>query len=170
MKALKNSLWLIAILLVFFVASPSSAYRIQLRFLSDNPMIFPLGPLVPGDLSNASDINFEDIEAFFEMYIEREPTDSRAPEDLTLLVRLETGDEILFTVTSLPFDVSPLVGRWLNNQEVSYIPNIHLGQGKDINYNRLIPYISGGNLRQGFYIITAILSEHSDWETAQNQN
>ncbi|MDP8241349.1 MAG: hypothetical protein P9X24_19855 [Candidatus Hatepunaea meridiana] len=170
MKTSTNYIIAVVLLLTLCMMNVSSAYQIQLRFLSDNPMLFPIGPFIPGDLSNASDINFEDFEAFFEMYVEQEEADSSAPDELTLLVRLQNEDNIVFTVSSLSFDISPLIGRWLNNQELNYVPNIHIGQGEDVNYNSIMPYINGGNIRQGFYIMTLVISEHNDWETAYDQN
>ncbi len=168
MKTLKILMIPAIVLLILFSATPSQAYTIEVQFMSGTPMIFPVGRLVPGDFSDASDINFRDIDPFFQMILSDPP---EIPEDLILLVRLETTSDVLFTVTSSSYDFSQfMMGHPYNNQELSTTPGLNLGQGEEVNANRLMPYIDGGNLRQGYYILTVVLSEHDNWDLAIGDN
>ncbi|NQT34929.1 hypothetical protein HQ587_07050 [bacterium] len=169
MNVLKRIMWLTTVLFLLGITTSASAYDIELRFLSGNPMIFPLGPFIPDDLSNASDINFGQFESFFEM---RVSGGENSDAFQVLFVRLQRRDEILFTVTSSKFDVSStLLGRgWLDNRELSMIPQIGHGDGSQVNAGRLMPFFDGGNLSQGLYILTLMFSSHSDWNTALGDN
>ncbi len=169
MNILKRIMWLMTVLFLLGITTSASAYRIELRFLSGTPMIFPLGPFIPKDLSNASDINFGQFEQFFEMRVsEGENSDARQ----VLFVRLQRRDEVLFTVTSDKFDVtSTLLGRgWLDNRELGMIPEIGHGDGSQVNAGRLMPFINGGYLCQGLYVLTLMLSDDSGWGDALGNN
>lgn len=170
MKAVKQLSLSATFLLGFITSSPLQAYNIELEFLSDNPMIFRLGSILPGDISKASEINFEEIGAFFRMYITAEEDDHPQADRLILFIRLETEDDVLFTVRSQPFDISLILDNPISNQDLNYISDIGFGsegtaqiRGKHLMSN----YVNGGNLREGFYILTLLLSDSQDWETAK---
>ncbi|NQU05621.1 MAG: hypothetical protein HQ568_05970 [Calditrichaeota bacterium] len=170
--------WLPLVLLIlsgFIVANPAVAYLIDAEILDPNSMIFPVGDLLPDDFSSASEINFQDLPRIFRMRVgDNVQAD---PDILVLMVRLEVhGGEPIFTVSSNAFDirrylVQPYWPRWLDNQELARAPGFTVGEGAEVNKNRLLPFISGNNLVEGMYILTVLLAEDGmSWENALSDN
>jgi len=173
MKAV-NQIFLTATFLIsWLISSPLYAYDIRLEFLSDNPMIFRLGSILPDDLSESSEIKFEEIDAFFQIFVTAGENDNPQTDRLFLHIRLEKDNDVLFTVRSQPFDISLILDRNISNQDLNYIPNIgfdHDGNTKVRGKYLMSKYVDGGNLSEGFYILTLLLSDSQDWQTAKGKD
>lgn len=163
--------FILLLLLGIFPTHKSLAYIIEAEILDPNAMMFPVGRLLPEDFTDASDINFRSIQPIFKMRVFDDST--HHPDMLVLMVRLEVhGGEPIFTVNSNEFDiprwlVQPYNGRWLNNQQLADAPGFTIGEGQQVNKNRLAPYISGQNMTEGMYVLTVLLARANvSWETA----
>jgi hypothetical protein len=157
------------------LANPAAAYLIDAEILDPNSMVFPVGNLLPEDFSNASEINFQDLPRIFRMRVGDNNQDD--PDTLVLMVCLEVhGGDVIFTASSNAFNirhwlVQPYWPRWLDNQELARAPGFTIGQGEQVNKNRLLPFISGNNLVEGMYILTVLISEEGlSWENALSNN
>ena len=158
----------LAACIVFFLnpLSVFARYDIRINYIVNNPAMFPVGPLVPGDLSDASEIEFADIQPFFIMNVTGD-----GPEELRVLVRFESENGILFTVSSTVFPIRDIYGRPMNNRDLATVPSLHFGSGTEqVNANRLLPFISGDMLREGTYTLTLVMSEHDNWNDAIEDN
>ncbi|MCF7811956.1 hypothetical protein K9N50_13330 [bacterium] len=170
--------WLPLILLFlsgFVLVNPAAAYLIDAEILDPNSMIFPVGSMLPEEFSSASEINFQDLPRIFRMRVgDNNPSDS---SEAVLMVCLEVqGGEKIFTVSSNKFDirrwlVDPYWPNWLDNQQLARAPGFTIGQGEEVNKNRLLPFISGNNMVEGMYILTVLIAEEGlSWENALDQN
>lgn len=175
MKANSQLIRLLTVVIVTTLSvSSASAYDITLNWLGENPpLIFPVGRFVPGDLSEAGYVEFQNIEPFFEMTI----TGTGEEDILCLWVRMESDDGgEMFAVRSRPFSIEEknIIGRTLNNQALALDPEISLGSGGYIERADMLAFIDGRNVREGYYTLTVLLSDQcdqdSDWGSALASN
>jgi len=174
----RNLLTLVIVLVIGALASNSLAYEVEARFLSPNAMIFPVGRLLPpGALNNASEISFEDIQQIFEMRVDEDNNPDDDPDRVIFLIRLEeAGGDPIFTVSSSPFNIRNdpqfRLGNFYTNHELARIQSMGVGQGDEVNANALLPFIDGGNMREGLYILTVLLAPEgattAEWEQYVN--
>lgn len=159
----------LALIGISIVGLPNSAfarYTIALNFMAENPVMFPVGSILPDDFSDASEIEFQDIDPFFTIFVSGE-----GPDRLYMLVRLEKEGRSIFTVNSDLFDINSILNRDLNNLELARLDEIRLGGGSNqISAENILPYIDANLLSDGLYLLKVILSKHSDWETAETDN
>jgi hypothetical protein len=136
-------------------------------------MMFPVGRMVPGDLSNAADMAFEDFEAFFQIKLDPNLADANDnPDSIFVIVRLEADGSPIFTVGSEKFPSSVLSTRgWVDNTQLARIREISLGGGgEEINANALLPFIDGGMLKTGLYTLTVVVAQSPVWDEAISDN
>ena len=169
MNAYKKPFLLIMVFLFLSGTIPLQAYKIDLEFMTENPMIFPIGQLIPGDLSD-SRVNFEEIEPFFQIMVTEEPSDANAPAKLYLHIRLQSGNEVIFTVGSAEFDPNNLLIGPINNNGLARIEGINLGQNSNIRAQEMMRFIDGANLRSGYYTLSLVLSAWNNWDNAVGDN
>lgn len=168
-----SRLKLSAILLTLLLLTgglPSAAwgnYTITLNFLVDDPVLFPLGRLIPPDMSNLDEIEFQDINPFFTMTT----TGVNNSEMVRLHFRFECDTEEIFTINSDLFSIDAILGRTLNSRDLATMPEIKLGQvaGDDI-LRSIMTKISGGKLREGVYTIRILVSARDTWDEAISNN
>lgn len=142
------------------------AYSISLRFTADDPVMFPLGAFIPPGVEDFSEIDFQQIEPFFEILVTGTGSD-----ELILHVQFEKDNEPIFTVRSERFTVSSLLGDWLSNQDLARMNEISLGGGGDqINSGLMISHTDGSMLNGGLYLLKVILSTHDNWNDAVFEN
>jgi len=152
---------------VFSATNAWARYSIQMNFMVDNPIMFPVGRILPDNMSNLGDIEFEDINPFFQITCSGDDNG----EEVYLHVRLSGDGEEIFTASSEQFPVSILLGRTLSNYDLARIPEINLGNdGGGSIANRIMQYISGNWLREGVYSISAFISLHPDFISAASDN
>ncbi|NQU05611.1 MAG: hypothetical protein HQ568_05920 [Calditrichaeota bacterium] len=159
----------ILITTILLFTTSLQAYQVNIEFLAGEPMIFSIGSFIQGDMSEASDINFDAFEPFFTIEVTAEDDDN-PPENLILLIRMQAQDgDVLFTVRSDPFDITHILGRPIDNQALNFIPNIGLGRGNNAQIDGrhlMTNYLNGQNFREGFYTFSVLLSDSRDWDTA----
>ncbi len=144
----------------------ADAYGINLRFMVDDPVMFPLGAFIPAGLDDFSEIDFRQVEPFFEILITGIGSD-----ELILHVQFEKDGEPIFTVRSDRFQVETLLGDWLSNQDLARMDEISLGSGGDqINSGLMLTYTDGSMLNGGLYLLKVILSNHESWDEAFSDN
>ncbi|NQU04800.1 MAG: hypothetical protein HQ568_01805, partial [Calditrichaeota bacterium] len=163
------------IILGVSLSRESLAYTIEAEIMNPNAMIFPVGGMLPGNLSTADDVDFQSIATIFRMRVT--DSDTTDPDTLILMVRLEVaGGDPIFTVSSTPISV-PLVLcplGWQRNDQLATVGPLHIGEGDDVNANQVLPYVDGGNLADNLYVLTVLLADPSmtseDWASAENEN
>ena len=174
-KRLSLILSALAFIIGVTTVNRSFAYTIEAEILDPNAMIFPVGRMIPENLSTADDIDFQSIAAIFRMrVIDTDPDD---PSILVLMIRLEVaGEQPIFTVCSEPFNIRTVFierykDRWLRNDELAHVPEFYIREGDDVSAERMLPYIEGGNMEENLYILTVLLADPNmtkdDWDTAQ---
>jgi hypothetical protein len=173
MKTMKSVFALLAITALLFsfgTVQPAMGYQINLAWLlGDNidPLVFSVGPFIPGDISHPGDIHFGDIQPFFQLTVtDNVPAD---PDTLYLWIRMETGaGEPIFTVRSNdPVDVVQNLLESHNNYQLGQNPAINL-----INFRAedVMGYLDGGNIREGFYHLIVALSAETEWSNVNYNN
>ncbi|MCF7810005.1 hypothetical protein K9N50_03355 [bacterium] len=168
MKVKKHLILKILTTTILLISTSLQAYQIDLEFLSGNPMVFPIGSFIQGNMSDVKDIDFNDFEPFFT--IEVIADDNDAPnEELYLLIQMQAQDGAnLFTVVSAQFDIDQILGRSINNQALGYDP-IYIGTRGNTQMGArqlMTNYLNGQELREGFYTLSVVLSDVSRWEDA----
>lgn len=171
-KALIRNSWMLLVvgIVIGVFATTSFAYDVEAQFLNENAMVFPVGRLIPpGGMNNADDINFQDIEPIFSLQVRE---GQGGPDRMKFLIRLEiAGGGTIFTVSSSTFTVDDMIALGTkNNQELSLIPFIGVGEGDDINAADLFEYIDGGNMVANLYVLTVLMAlpdrSTDDWDQA----
>ncbi|NQU06851.1 MAG: hypothetical protein HQ568_12210 [Calditrichaeota bacterium] len=174
---IKSWLFSVIIICLGLFTSDLLAYRIEADFLDPNAMVFQVGRMVPGDLSDASGIDFQRIAPIFWMRVSEDRNSNDDPAEAILMVRLEVaGRRPIFTVSSKPVNIRRVLiprGR-LTNQQLALIPELAIGHGEQVTSDQLFPYIDGGMMREGSYILTVLLADPNlrvgDWDRAISNN
>ncbi len=158
---------LLAVLLAGLSGSAQAQYTLTLNFMVDDPVMFPLGRIIPANMTNLNQIEFKDINPFFTL--RTDGLDNQ--EEVRLHVQFETEGEAIFTISSELFPISVILGRTLSNYDLARIPEIRLGEdaGESVA-RRIMSKISGGWLQEGIYTIRVILSPHESWNAALTDN
>ncbi|MFN3821990.1 MAG: hypothetical protein ACK4OO_06610, partial [bacterium] len=144
----------------------ASAYNISIEFLVREPVMFPIGRLIPGDLSYVDTLDFGDFEPFFRFRVTGDPP----PDSARLFVRFSQGGVPIFTASSRLIDIDEIRDQWLTTRELEEKGiQLETGSKREIA-NSLLQYVDGGYLRTGFYLLTIILSEEESYEAALGNN
>lgn len=169
MKVKKHLLLKILITTILLITSSLQAYQIDIEFLSGNPMVFQIGSMIKGDMSDGRDVNFNNFEPFFTIEVTTEEADANRSTDLFLLIQMQAQDgTVLFTVVSAQFDIDQILGRPINNQELGF-PPIKIGSrgNPQMSARQLMDkYLNGQELREGYYTLSVVLSDVSSWQNA----
>lgn len=152
-----------AVCLAFLLpAAPASAYNVSVNFITENPLVFAIGPFLPGDLSNLQSIRLEDINPFFTVTFAGTGSN---PAYLWLRMSV-SGDRVVFeSHTERPVNVP--IGTY-NNQQLA---QMFAGNMSEVDANQILGFLDGPSLRQGqYYVTVAVTDSLGDWNWVQSHN
>lgn len=175
MKSPKSVLLLLPLVLILFasaVINPVNGargdYNISLNWRTwqsgYNPMVFSIASLIEGDLADAGDIEFRDIEPFFDVTIS--PANPNPEyESLFLWVRFVSGgNDVIFSVRSKLVNVSDHLLGINDNFTLANDGEIDLGAGgSGVDEDMALSIVDNSLIRDGFYRLIVALSTENEW-------
>jgi hypothetical protein len=157
------------VLLVLMITGFGTArcdYPITLSWIGGyDPLVFSFSSFIPGDISDADEIEFNDIAPFFNVTINNWVGGENPPSPLYLWARLTTGDnQVIFSMRSRDLvDADEFIGSF-NNQTLAN-PPIEIGEygGGGLNERVALSLIDNSLMRDGFYRLTVVLTNEATW-------